>query len=421
MVCKIRSGKNIKGALNYNEHKVKEGAAECIGAANFIGGPEHLTIYDKVIRFEQLTERNARSKTNCVHISLNFEVSEKLNQNKLNDIARDYMHRIGFDDQPYLVYQHHDAAHPHLHIVTTNIQGDGKRIPIHNLGKNQSENARKEIEEKYGLIKAGSTPKQKPEGKLKKAVYGKSATKKTIDKIVSEVMTRYKYSSLAEFNAALGQYNVLADRGKEGMEMFRKNGLLFSMIDAKGRKVGVPIKASALLCRPTMKNLEKHFERGAFEKQAVKGRLTNIIDSFFHERNHHTADNLSQYMKNHGIHAVFRENQGRVYGLTIVDTKSGAVFNGSDLGKEYTGQALIKRMNSPINNRLISGEEKIKQPGSKLFEQTHFERNAVLESNWMPSMAKEGLGLMKADKCCADPTNPLLEKRKKKKKRGRSI
>jgi hypothetical protein len=78
MVCKIRSGKSIKGALNYNEHKAKEGVSECIGAANFLGGPEHLTIFDKLRSFEQLIEENARSKTNCVHISLNFDVSEKL-------------------------------------------------------------------------------------------------------------------------------------------------------------------------------------------------------------------------------------------------------------------------------------------------------------------------------------------------------
>lgn len=135
MVCKVRSGKSIKGALNYNEHKVKEGVAECIGATNFVGEPQHLRFSDKLARFEQLIEKNARAKTNCVHISLNFDLSERLSQNKINEIAADYMNKIGFDDQPFLVYQHNDAAHPHLHIVTTNIQEDGKRISIHNLGK----------------------------------------------------------------------------------------------------------------------------------------------------------------------------------------------------------------------------------------------------------------------------------------------
>lgn len=122
MVCKVRSGKNIRGALNYNENKVKEGLAECIGASNFVGQVQHLRFFDKLVRFEHLIERNTRAKTNAVHISLNFDVGEKLNQNKLNAIAASYMDKIGFGDQPYLVYVHRDAAHPHLHIVTTNIQ-----------------------------------------------------------------------------------------------------------------------------------------------------------------------------------------------------------------------------------------------------------------------------------------------------------
>jgi hypothetical protein len=52
------------------------------------------------------------------------------------------------------VYQHLDAAHPHIHIVATNIQKDGTRISLHNIGRNQSEQARKEIEIEYGLVKA---------------------------------------------------------------------------------------------------------------------------------------------------------------------------------------------------------------------------------------------------------------------------
>jgi hypothetical protein len=350
MVCKVRSGKNIKGALNYNEQKVKQGVAECIAAANFVGEPHQLRFSHKLARFEELIEKNVRAKTNCVHISLNFDVSEKLNQNELNEIAADYMDKIGFADQPYLVYQHNDAAHPHLHIVTTNIREDGKRISIHNLGKNQSEMARKEIEEKYGLVKAGLKSEQSLDTNSNKAIYGKSETKKTIDNIVGEVMKRYKFSTLTEFNAVLRQYNVMADRGKEGMIMFDKNGLLYSMLDAKGNKVGVSIKASALLCRPTLKNLEEHFQRGTALKQDEKERLMGIVDSFFRENNQHTRTSFCDYMTLQGINAMFRENkEGRVYGLTFVDNRNGAVFNGSDLGKPYSGQAMIKQLEAEPN------------------------------------------------------------------------
>jgi hypothetical protein len=417
MVCKVKSGKNIKGALNYNENKVKEGVAECIAAANFVGEPQHLRFFDKLARFEQLIEKNARTKTNCVHISLNFDVGEKLNQNKLNEIAVDYMDKIGFGDQPYLVYQHNDAAHPHLHIVTTNIQEDGKRISIHNLGMNQSETARKEIEDKYGLVKAGSVPKQEIHTNLNRAVYGKSETKRTIDNIVGEVMKRYKFSSLTEFNAVLRQYNVMADRGKEGMVMFEKNGLRFSLLDSKGNKVGVPIKASALYSKPTMKTLQNVFETNSVLKESHKERLTKILDSFFHATDKHTRANFCGYMKLYEINAMFREGKdGRVYGLTLVDNKKCTVFNGSDLGKGYSGQALMKRLEVKPS-LVMAGEKERHEITSQDSELSQLQFRDLSLPSWIHDVAKEFFNIMKAEKSGGEPVNPRFKK-KRKKKRG---
>jgi hypothetical protein len=408
MVCKIRSGKNIKGALNYNETKVKEGVAECISAANFVGEPQHLRLFDKLARFEQLIEKNARTKTNCVHISLNFDVSEKLSQNKLNVIAADYMDKIGFGNQPYLVYQHNDAAHPHLHIVTTNIQEDGKRISIHNLGKNQSEAARKRIEDKYGLVKAGSTLKQDVHTNLNKAVYGKSETKRTIDNIVGEVIKHYKFSSLTELNAVLRQYNVMADRGKEGMLMYEKNGLLFSLLDATGNKVGVPIKASALYSKPTMKTLQNVFETNTLLKESQKERLTKIIDSFFHCTDKHTRANFCGYMKLHEINAMFREGKdGRVYGLTLIDNQKCVVFNGSSLGKGYSGQVLMKRFDVKESPQQIASREK------------HMPLPGFLDPDLPHSIrdTKQLLNVFNPEKSAHEPINDMLKRKKKRTRR----
>jgi hypothetical protein len=418
MVCKVISGKSIKGALNYNENKVREGLAECIGAVNFIAEPEQLNFYNKLSRFENLIEKNTRAKTNTVHISLNFDIGEKLSQNRLNEIATTYMNKIGFGDQPYLVYEHRDATHPHLHIVTTNIQEDGKRISIHNLGKNQSEQARKETEEKYGLVKAGSKPTQSIDKQLNKAVYGKSETKRTIDNIVGEVMKRYNFSSLTEFNAVLRQYNVMADRGKEGMIMFGKNGLLYRILDSKGNKVGIPIKASALYCKPTMKNLERQFKLGAALKGLQKERLIKIIDSFFHATGRHTRVNFCGYMNLYGINAMFRENKDRrVYGLTFIDNGKGAVFNGSDLGKEYSGQALIKRFDN-----LSAGEKEKREGVDRGPEWQRLERYDHSQPNWVQDISQEFLDLMKVERYYPEPINPLLKRTNKKKKRkGRSL
>src|SRR5690242_6088470 len=98
------------------------------------------------------------------------------------------MDKIGFGNQPYLVYQHYDAAHPHIHIVTTNIQRDGKRIILYNIGRNQSEKARKEIEKDFGLVKAAERKQSETEMvnpiNVKRAANGKTETKRTISNAV---------------------------------------------------------------------------------------------------------------------------------------------------------------------------------------------------------------------------------------------
>ena len=71
------------------------------------------------------------------------------------------MERIGFGNQPYLVYQHHDAGHPHIHIVSIKVREDGSRVDTQNIGRNQSEKARKEIEKEFGLLKAEDSKRLK--------------------------------------------------------------------------------------------------------------------------------------------------------------------------------------------------------------------------------------------------------------------
>lgn len=107
-----------------------------------------LNFTEKIWTLEKLAERNEHTRLNSVHIFLNLDPLEQLDKETLQQIADAYMQRIGFGKQPYLVYQHHDAGHPHLHSVSTNIQRDGGRIKMQNIGRNQSEKAKKEIEKR---------------------------------------------------------------------------------------------------------------------------------------------------------------------------------------------------------------------------------------------------------------------------------
>lgn len=165
--------------------------------------------------------------------------------------------KIGFGNQPYLIYQHFDAAHPHIHIVTTSIEADGKRIDLHNLAICKSEPARKSIAKVFNLIVAEDQKKLKA-FRLKpvfvgEVAYGKSETKMAIQNMLESVLGQYKYTSLHELNAVLNQYNVHADRGSEDSRIYKMGGLQYRVLNDEGISVGVPIKASHFYNKPTFK------------------------------------------------------------------------------------------------------------------------------------------------------------------------
>ena len=339
----------MRGLLNYNEAKVETGDARLIMANRFAVDIENLDRKAKLKRFERLTVLNGRAKRNALHIMLNFDRSDKLKDEKLTQIASRYMEGIGFGEQPFFVYSHHDASHPHLHIVTTNIQPDGRAIHLHNLGKRKSEPARKEMEIKYGLIKAEESKLQRAY-KLKpvnaaRVLYGKSETKRAIGNVLQTVLPVYKYASLAELNAVLRQYNIVADRGEENSRIFRHSGLVYRVLDENGNKVGVPIKASLFFKGTTLRFLEGKFEANKLAKDDPKAklRLKNAIDLYFLGRDKN-LECLIVALKKQGVDTVVRRNeQGLIYGLTYVDHQSKCVFNGSNLGKAYSANAIRER------------------------------------------------------------------------------
>jgi hypothetical protein len=339
MVAKIKSGKSLIGALNYNENKVKQDKAELIEAKDYYKDMQELNFYDKLLRLTDLAEGNTRTVTNAVHISLNFPNGELLPNETLKDIVKDYMTGIGFEMQPWLVYRHNDAGHPHIHIVTTNIKRNGERISLHYLGQNQSEKTRKEIEVKYQLIKAQDQPKRKPDLKAEPADYGKAETKRVITNIVNQVVRSYKFTSVPELNAVLQQYHIQADRGSKDSRMYAREGLVYWILDRQGNKVGVPIKASSIYGKPTLKALNEKFTLNEQLRKPFKAELIKTIDTALAK--HQTKAGFQKTLSAKGIQVILRQNdEGRIYGVTFIDQNNKAVFNGSDLGKAYSANLL---------------------------------------------------------------------------------
>lgn len=367
MVARINFASSLRNVMNYNENKLKQETevvdknghkqkvkkAEFIHASGYAKDTAKLTFTDRYKRLEKLMAlRESRTKS-VTHISLNFDPSEKekLDNEMLKKIADTYMQRIGFGDQPYLVYKHNDAGHPHIHIVSTIIRPDASAIETQWIGKNVSEPARKAIEQEFGLVVA-DRKKQKEHFELKpidaaKAVYGRSGTKREITNVLDAVIPNYRYTSLTELNAVLRYYNVVADPGGPNSRIAKNNGLVYRILGEDGKKDGVQIKASDIYFNPGMNYLKERFTENAPLRAPHKQRIKNAIDLALLKKSVTTLQQLQDALKRDNIHLVpYYNKEGHLNGLTVVDRLKKVVFKASDVGTNYSAARIGERLSA---------------------------------------------------------------------------
>lgn len=349
MVAIINTGHAIRNIFTYNENKVKTGAATCIGEGNYPMDLDKMSIEMKLGLLVKRAALNPKVTRNSVHVSLNFDPSEKnMDDHKYMEIARAYMQGIGFGEQPYLVYRHEDAAHPHLHIVSVKIRADGSRIDMHNIGKNQSETTRRELETRFGLVPAQGAEKNSEEAlrpiAAERVKYGVSQTRQALANVLNTVLPNYNFGSLAELNAVLRLYNVTAETGSEESRLRKFKGVLYQVTDPNGIPIGLPVKASRFFSKPTYAYLERRFEQGKKDRKPKAGRITNVVDTVFLGAARPTLQELVRQLQKEGISLVERRNaDGILYGITYVDHLTKSVFNGSVLGKRYSAKGIKER------------------------------------------------------------------------------
>ncbi|WP_202552319.1 relaxase, partial [Ginsengibacter hankyongi] len=260
-----------------------------------------------------------------------------------------------------------------------------------NIGKNQSAKARKEIEIAFKLIKPEDQKKEKSEEittlDLRRLTYGKSPTKRGITNVLDAVLPKYRYASLAELNAILKIYNLVADRGKEGGIIFKKNGLIYRILDEKGNKIGVPIKASSVYNKPTLSYLETKFKENEVLKQGHKKSLKTTLD-WIMLRPPKNLEAFKEALEKEKINLVVRQNtDGIIYGLTYIDHKTKCVFNGSDIGKEYSAKSILATcgIEQLIPKQELSAEFKISTSKSGNMH-TEIDRQPELKKNLLSAL-----------------------------------
>ena len=151
MVAKITVGTSLYGALAYNGRKINEGEGKLLATNRiFDDGNGKVDVAQAEKDFLRYMPRNVRTRNKVIHISLNPHPDDRLTDVELEQLAREYLERLGYGNQPYLVFKHEDIDRHHLHIVSVNVDEQGRRLNKAFIHR-RSKRATTELEKKYGL------------------------------------------------------------------------------------------------------------------------------------------------------------------------------------------------------------------------------------------------------------------------------
>lgn len=348
MVAKINYGNSLYGALAYNGEKVNEGVAKILDT-NKVFSPVDGThnISACMQDFMAYMPSHVLTKKPVIHISLNPHPDDTLTDEQFSAIAREYIEKMGYANQPFIVYKHEDIDRHHLHIVTLAVDERGKKI---NDGNNFYTSTRilKELEQKYGLIPA-QVRKEREAFRLKKVCYGDGENlKKQLASVIKPAAKFYHCPSFKEYRALLSTYNICVEEVKGEVNGKTYMGLLYFATDNKGNKVGKVFKSSLFgksVGYEALQNRFKASKEKLKEKHLAPKTKAAVVGAL---KRSATREDFRGNLHRRGIDVIFRENvEGRIYGVTFIDHNNGCVVNGSRLGKELSANAVAEWFDRP--------------------------------------------------------------------------
>ena len=334
MIAKISSTENLGGALGYNFKKVEKGEASILHAAELYQNKEgRYTMEDVLVDMEALIPKKCRTKKTVFHCSLNPHPDEKLSDETLMQIAREYMEALGYGNQPYIVFKHNDIAREHIHIVSLRVDSEGRKLNDR-FEKRRSKQITDALERKYNLI-----PSSKVSGKVEtetpKVDIGKGNIREQVASVLRMVLKHYRFCSLGEFNAILNKYNLTVEEVKTEFRGRKYDGLVYVPTDGKGNKAGTPIHASDIGRGVGYTAVQNRMQKS---KQAIKPLIPTVRRKILEvmRTSPDTEEKLRQRLEEQSLRVTIRKNEnGRIYGITFIDDEVGIALNGSRLGKGY--------------------------------------------------------------------------------------
>lgn len=368
MIAKIGRSSNLYGALAYNHHKVEKGQGQILLMNKMVESTDGAYTISQLMRsFDPYLAANLKTEKHTVHISLNPDPNDKVSDKDFVKMAEEYMKEMGYGEQPYMVFKHTDIDRTHIHIVSVCVDENGRKISDQ-FEKRRSMNICRQLENTYNLLPAAENKDFKNNLVFKPVDYKSGNIKHQIASVIRNIADVYSFKTLGEYNALLSLFNIAVEKIEGELHGKSQRGLVYFALDKSKNKIGNPFKASSMGKVAQLPAVESHFLKSKkstlqSNKTEIKSKIDNALKVSLHEKD------FVEKLKSVGVNTVIRRNEaGRMYGITFIDHNSQTVWNGSNLGKEYSA-AVFNDLWKGQEHLNGSSNEKQVQSGSLLTNQ----------------------------------------------------
>ena len=337
MVVRISSGSNPRGAVSYNEEKVEQGEARRLALRNYVGiqvPHSQLTSHQVAQFLENQAALNPHIGKPTFHVSLSLAPGEKPDSETMRDVADRYMLGMAYGRQPYVIYQHFDTEHTHVHIVSVRVDENGRKVNDR-FERQRSNELRQRIEEEFGLIQAEKANRKLDRPDLSPVQYGQGNMKDAVSRVVTAILTEFRFSSFDQFNSLLKQYNVQA---VETHSVRGKFGLIYTVTNGQDR-IGGSFKSSTLSHQPTRETVERRIKSGKKVKEDSVSHLRRKVQTCLIESASWLDFQLRLQERTIRLLPLHGPS-GQLAGLSFLDISKNVIYESHELGKGFSTDSL---------------------------------------------------------------------------------
>lgn len=338
MVVKILNSSASFRGVDYNTNKIDNGRGELMQTANF--GPlesmVNLRPEDYKSYLQLISSQNKKIENPQLHVALSC-LGKEYDKHQLTEMGKQWLQEMGYGDNPYLIIFHKDTDNNHVHLVSTRINKEGKKI------KSDYERIRSM---KFMNRIIGLNEKQKLSDDIKKCL-------------------AFNFKTKPQFLLLLEQMGYSVKPTETGVELI-KYGISTGELSNENIESGINTKINdpnrVAQIRAIIEKYRTDYSTDLYLKTIISPKGNTKKAGYTSELAEHLKDKF-------GIDLIFHAKENKTpYGFSIIDNSQKSVLKGGEvitlkelLSNKISQDTATRNAQNPykqyMENRITSPDE----------------------------------------------------------------